>query len=373
MIANQQFLENQQELERRALHGIMCEWKLAVSHLPESLRQRMRPPIFVLKEFTHPWGRWNKESREIAIRKSLFLEYPWVSVRDVLLHEMAHQMADEVLGGEPAPHGDLFRKSCKPLRADPSATGDYAPLTDVLHHGNLSGDDRILLRIKKLLALAQSSNRHEAEAAMAKAHEHITKYNIDLLATQDGRAYCSVCIGKPVGRRLDYDLVLACLLCDFDFVEGIWISAYVLEKERMGKVLEISGTPENVKMAGYVDDFLRRVIDEQWHAYNSNDRFSYHRKTDFAVGLVKGFRQKLEIQARQWQTTDKSSWALITTGDTRLKEYFRQRYSRIRRNSGRSRMVDMKIQQAGEKAGQATILSRPIEANNGSRRLLLRG
>ena len=43
------------------------------------------------------------------------------------------------------------------------------------------GTEKTLERIRKLLALAGSSNQHEAEAAMKKAHELMLRHNIEQL------------------------------------------------------------------------------------------------------------------------------------------------------------------------------------------------
>ena len=363
--------ENRQEVERRVLLGLACEWKEAVAYLPDGLRERMRPPLFALKEFTGPWGKWETANREIAVSRRLVWDYPWVSVRDVLLHEMAHQMAAEVFGGDPTPHGERFREACRHLRADPAATAEYVPLAERPPRDGLDEGDRILVRVKKLLALAQSANPHEAESAMAKAHALIANHNVDMLARLRDPAYCSVCVGEPLVRRRAPDLVLACLLSDFYFVEGIWVSAYVLEKDCMGSVLEISGRPENVKMAGYVHEFLRRVIDRQWAGFSRGKALSRRQETDFAVGVLQGFRRRLEKQEERWRAGEGKALALVKKADPRLRSYFRERYPHIRRSSGRGRRVDMDVQRAGEKIGLSTVLARPLEAGRTNRRLLL--
>ena len=366
-----QIRSGEQEMERRILRGLTCEWRHAVLQLPDAQGSRMRAPVFTLREYGQRWGSWDRARREIGICKRLAWDRPWACVRDVLLHEMAHQMADEVWGGDATANGDFFRRACQLLRADPNATAEYSPLTDGLPQQEISDNDRILLRVKKLLALAQSANPHEAEAAMAKAHEQIARYNVDLLSARPDRGYCSLCIGQPAPRRFEHDRALALLLCDFYFVEGIWISTYVLEKARMGSVLEISGLPENVKMADYAHGFLHRVIEDQWRAFNADGRHSHQRKIDFAVGIIRGFRQKLESQEAQWQTDNGSTWALIRAGDARLAQYFRTRYPRIRRISGRPRRIDLRVQNAGHKVGRETVLSRPLEGANGGRKHLL--
>ena len=120
---------NQAELERRILHGLSCEWANALWVLPFARRQKMLPPLFALGDFQDPWGVWSRIKREIILSRRLVLNHSWDSVREVLLHEIAHQFADEVLGayGE-TPHGPQFQKACRLLRASPRASGAYPPL-----------------------------------------------------------------------------------------------------------------------------------------------------------------------------------------------------------------------------------------------------
>ncbi len=66
------------------------------------------------------------------------------------------------------------------------------------------------------------------------------------------------------------------------------------KKGKMGRVLEISGVVQNLKIAEYVHDFIGQFIDAQWRKYNQGKRLNRYRKTDFAVGIIEGFRDKLE-------------------------------------------------------------------------------
>jgi hypothetical protein len=171
------------ELERRMLHGLACEWDAALWVLDDVHRRRMKKPLFSILDLKNTWGSWSSKNGEICLSRRLVTTHPWDAVRDVLLHEMAHQMAEQVLGGMgETPHGTAFLKACHLLRANPKASGTYPLLQDLIHREQTDRNDRILIRIKKLLALAQSRNRFEAEAAMLKAHELIAIYNIDRMA-----------------------------------------------------------------------------------------------------------------------------------------------------------------------------------------------
>ncbi|MGD8990559.1 MAG: DUF2786 domain-containing protein, partial [Desulfobacterales bacterium] len=311
----------QQDLEHSILHGIACEWEAARLCLGPGQQQLIRRPTFALADLKRQWGSWSPSKRQITISRQLAFNYPWDSIRDVLLHEMAHQIAYELLNASAqAPHGIAFRQACKLLRIDPAASENYRPLHDRLINDYSGFHDRRTLRIKKLLALAESQNRFEAEAAMSKAHELIARHNIELNDHADKRLFLSIFIGSPALRHPREDYHLANLLQDFYFVCGIWVPAYVLEKQKMGRVLEISGTAPNLKMADYVHDFIRTFIEAQWHAYNQDRGLNRYRKTDFAVGIIEGFRGKLESNINH-STISHNLRALIRKKDPRLKQY----------------------------------------------------
>jgi predicted SprT family Zn-dependent metalloprotease len=160
--------ENQarHELERRILHGMACEWQAALLNLEPTKRQRMRRPLFAIKDMQTRWGNWSQEKREISLSRQLVLNYPWDSIRDVLLHETAHQIAQQLFGASmQRAHGPAFKQACEVLRIHPAASAAYQPLQDRFLQDHSSNYDKRMLRIKKLLALAESKNRFEADAA----------------------------------------------------------------------------------------------------------------------------------------------------------------------------------------------------------------
>ena len=233
---------------------------------------------------------------------------------------MAHQFAEEVLavGSEP-PHGPCFKKACQQLRADPAVSGSYRLLDDGTSKGVKIREDTMMVRIRKLMSLAQSQNQHEAEAAMAKAHELVEKYNIDLVRLDQHRKFVSIFLGKALLRHFREEHQLAVLLQKFYYVYGIWVSSYVIEKGKMGRVLEISGTEKNVQIASYVYDFVNLFIAGQWREYNRDKGLNRYRRTDFALGVLQGFSRKLERQSQQ-RRPDKV-YGLVKTEDPLLQQY----------------------------------------------------
>ena len=194
----QRSLSIHEELERRILHGLSCEWDLAVLELNATYREKLRKPLFGLHDMKSKWGYWSGEKREICLSRHLVLNHSWASVCEVLMHEIAHQFAEEVLGADNnPPHGPVFERACYLLRANPRASGNYRPLDEMLQEEMSNTKDKIMLRVKKLMALATSQNLHEANSAMAKAHELIAKHNVDLVVNEEKRHYISMFLGTP--------------------------------------------------------------------------------------------------------------------------------------------------------------------------------
>ena len=359
-------------LERAILLGLSAEWTAAAEALSAAHRRMISPPLFALRDMGSRLGRWDPEKREIAVSRRLVFEHPWDAVRDVLLHEMAHQLAQRLPGGNrETAHGPAFHEACKILRADPRASGRYPTLQQRIAAGSAAENDRLLLKIRKLLALAQSGNRHEAEAAMDKAHELARKYNVDLQRLPGRRDFASVFLGKPALRHFREFYHLSGLLQDFYFVQGIWVSAWVVEREKMGRVLEISGTCANVQMAAYVYDFVNRYIELQWRRFNRTRSLNRFRRTDFAVGVIEGFREKLAGTAKKDESKD--TGAVVPYADPLLDRYVRDRYPRLRSVQHSGGHQDPEIIQEGVRRGRNLVISRGVEHKSTSGRPRLPG
>jgi len=362
----------EEDLIRRILKGLLYEWKASLWVLPSNYRDLMKPPMLRLNDMRESWGYWNPEKREICISRDLVFNYSWASVREVLLHEIAHQFACEVLGckGE-SPHGPTFQRACFLLRANPKASGKFKLLDERVANKSPGQEEKILQKIRKLLALAESQNQHEAEVAMLKAQVLIRKYNVEIIELDKKRNFVSTFLGKPALRHPREEYHLATLIQDQYFVQGIWIPAYVLEKEKMGRVLEITGILRNVQLAAYLYDFVHSYINQQWERYNRDRRLNRYRKTDFAIGIIEGFRSKLEEQ-RKVKTGLSKRNSLMRISDPRLDEYMSYKYpstSKFRRN-GKS---NLHIYKDGMRLGKQMIVYKGIISKHREKRLALEG
>jgi hypothetical protein len=355
-------------LERALLRELVSEWhRVNAAHFKDALAR----PSIVLSTTASRLGRWIEEARTIELQRAMVLKERWPVVVEVLKHEMAHQYAHEILGasGETA-HGPAFRATCVRLGIYPASSG--LPRT-----GEEADPEstRIVERIARLLALAESPNVHEAEAAAAAAQRLMLKHNVDLLGTQrsgaPARDFEVRHLGAPTGRVEESARILAGILGKHFFVEVLWIPVYRPLEGKRGSVLEIGGTRANVAMAEYVHAFLTRACDSLWVDHKRADglRSNRHRRT-FQAGVMSGFAAKLAREAKRLGKEDPS---LVWVKDGDLDAWFRRRHPHVRnvRYGGARRPEQRHAYDRGREAGEAIVLRRGIEAAASGRGRLL--
>jgi hypothetical protein len=330
-------------------------------------REQLKPPVLVLSDSTKRLGQWISKTRTLELSRSLVLQRPWLEVTSVLEHEMAHQFVEEVLkitGGPP--HGPTFARVCAERGIDAKAAGTPVPAAG----GDDPQDDRVLGRIRKLLALAGSENQHEAELAMKKAHALMLRHNLDQVPHGPSQTlrYVVRHLGKPHRRSTPVELEIMGIISEYFFVEVIRVPVYQVHTGTHASTFEVMGTRENVEMAEHVHAFLLATCDRLWRENRADRRVKSGRdRLAYQSGVIRGFRDKLVAERTELAQTE----GLVWVGDSELETFFRSRYPRITR---RRRLVRYSgAHAAGREAGRTVVLHKPVTGGEtSSRRLLLR-
>lgn len=345
------------ELERLALRAARSVYE----DLNRSLfRAALRTPAFELSDAAGRLGRWVGSARTIELGRALLLEHGWGVLVEVLKHEMAHQYAHEVLGvvDEPA-HGPTFRRVCGERGIDPRAAG--------VPRNERTAEEHVLERVAKLLALAESANEHEAQAAMSAAQRLMLKHNLELIARDTRPSYDFRHLGTPSGRIGESQRVLASILAEHFFVEVIWVPVWRPLEGKRGSVLEVCGSPENLELAEYVHAFVNQTGERLFREYRTaTPARSARERERFLAGLMAGFREKLEAERKKSRAA-----GLVWRGDGELHGFFRGRHPHIRT----TRHVTHSGTEAyarGREAGKRLIVHRGVKAgaSEGAPRLL---
>jgi hypothetical protein len=352
------------QFHRGIARALELEWDLAVAWLPDEIRRAARRPGFSLIRTTQVLGQWVGEpAREIRVSETCVLNHPWYVVVDVLRHEIAHQLTDELYDVTQPPHGDTFRDLCYFLRANPHASAGYPTLDEAVLADTPSAGDRVMRRIRKLLALSASPNRHEAELAMAKARELMAKHQVDPAEPAPAADIVSIVLGEPSLRHGLEVHALSGLIRDHYSVRTIWIPMAVPAAGRIGRALEVCGTRLQVQLAHYAYDFVTHVIGAEWRRYQRGLRLGVNGRRDFALGMVAGFRALLDEQVR----TSPQVQALVRCADPALDEYFEQRHPRqSQTRAGRGVRINRDLRRDGEVLARRIGLRRGVHPRAGS-------
>lgn len=331
---------------------------------------------------------WQAATRTLSLAEDLVMSRPWGVVLEVLKHEMAHQYVHEIVSPRGGPrggqgpdgsndchetaHGPAFQAVCARLGIDATASGLPEPPPGE-GDGAASTETKLLQRVARLLALAESSNVHEAEAAMQEAQRLLLKHNLSARAARDARegrdardggrarGYSFRHLG-PVRARVDESArLVAMILGRHFFVEAIWVQSYDALAGRRGSVLEVCGSVENLELASYVHDFLHAAGERLWleHKQRTGLRLDRDRRT-YIAGVMLGFAERLAVQEKAQRTE-----GLVWCGDADLDVFFRRRHPHVRRvyQKGQPRT---EARQEGQRAGRELVLHRPLRAPSSS-------
>ena len=324
-------------------------------------RGRLARPVMALHEGKGRLGFWDGHIRTVSLSRPLVLETPWSQVREVLKHEAAHQFVEEILGerGQSA-HGPAFQRLCETMGIDAAATGLPAAPTEAG-----TSEDPVLRRIARLLALAESPNLHEAEAAMQQAGRLMLRHNIDATVARAKRGYGFRHVGQNKRRIEAARQVLASILSTHFFVDVIWIPSFDPHTGTEGRVLELCGTPANLEVAAWVYTFLTETSERLWqeHKRQSGVRGDRDRRR-FKLGVMMGFEEKLQAGAK-----NNRQEGLIWRGDPELEAYLGRRYPR-RTGGGRIGYHRDAAYEHGRQAGHGIVLHKTLHSHENRGRFL---
>jgi len=332
-------------------------------HLCFAYRSRLRRPVIQLAEEKERWGHWDPLTRTLTLAFRLIENHPWAVVIEILKHEMAHQWVSEKDGSDEG-HGYLFHEACERFGVAPWARravfDPSFPLKAWVTEHLDPETQRLQGRVEKLLALAQSTNSFEAEAAMQKVQELYARYNLNSLEATTIPDFITREISTGKKRIERHHFLIASILNDHFFVKVIHTTQFCPKQLANLKMIELLGRRANVEMAEYVYHFLANQIQLRWKLYRSETGTTARGKSSYYFGLLTEFRKKLEESEKRTETT-----SLVVTQDPRLTAFVKTRHPRLV-SFGRGRgLRDKDSFRAGQREGRRLTLHRPVTSAQG--------
>jgi len=306
-------------------------------------------PINVVVFEGQEWGHFNAPYLQIALNRKLIYLAKDSVIRDVLKHELAHYFT-YILHQDVKPHGAEFKAVCEKF----GFPQEVSKATMNLEESNNSkvGDldsERIVEKVKKLLMLAQSSNAHEAELATLKANELLLRHNLEYLKDPEEPIYMDRLLLR---KRKDTKLSAIYSMLKHFIVKP------VISQGKDSCCLEVSGTLTNVKLAGYVANFLDQELDHLWEKARVEHGLSgLQAKNSFYLGVAEGFDQKMKASKMQFSDVDQKALVVV---EKQLEIDTQIIYRRLGQSkSGHQR--DHNANQAGKQKGLSLTIRNAVE------------
>jgi hypothetical protein len=335
-------------LDNLLLEALRSAWR---SCNADFFHGALKAPVLRLDDTRARLGQWHSAERTLSLSRPLVRERSWHIVREVLKHEMAHQFVDEVLGvRDETAHGPAFLRVCADRHIDARANG----LRDELGEGSATDADdaRVMRRVQKLLALAESDNANEAEAAANAAQRLMLEHNIAARG-RGARSYVTRALAAPTFRLATHEKMLAALLAKHFFVEIVFASAYLPDAGRSGSFVEASGTPDNLAMAEWIHGFLLQAAERVCRHQMSIGALTGRDRRRFLAGFMSGVGDKLARESKK-----NIEAGLVWIGDPDLKAHVRKQHPRL--YSTRVYAIVNEAHAQGRAAGNEVIISRPV-------------
>ena len=280
---------------------IETRWAVQLTREHESLAWRygvsLDTPAINISSGESSLGQWNSETKTISISSHLIKTEVWDIVLEVLKHEMAHQYVSTFYENADS-HGHYFKRACEKLgvhRAFVTGKKDYQKRL-LEFKGELPEDAQKMLRkVEKLMALGQSNNQAEAQAASRKANYLLNKYNLGRIKAggdDPNIKYLTICHRKK--RIESIQKALLSVLRDYYYVNCVTSRTYNAQDDIVYKSIVLIGRKEALMVAEYVYYFLLDTSRGLWQDFKNKQGARRNEKISFDMGFTAGIRDNHE-------------------------------------------------------------------------------
>jgi len=281
---------------------IETRWAAQLSREHEALSWRygvdLTTPTINISSGKSRLGCWNSNTKSISISSHLIKTEVWDIVLEVLKHEMAHQYVSTFYDNADI-HGKYFKLACKKLgvhKAFVAGGKDYNQRLQEFK-GELPADARKMLRkVEKLMALGQSNNEAEAQAASRKANYLLNKYNLQKINAGDDDPdikYLTICHKKK--RIESIQKALLSILRDYYYVNCLTSRTYHAQDDTVYKSMVLIGREEALIVAEYVYHFLLDTGQALWQSFKKKHSAKRNEKISFDMGFIAGIKHNHEL------------------------------------------------------------------------------
>ena len=262
----------------------------------------------------------------------------------VLLHETAHHICYIIQSGNA--HNIQFRTVCREIGAPEEFSHSKVNLK------TLAKDSQRLNKIRKLLALGESSNINEARLAIKKARELMGSSFADIREDQEN-IYTAVLIS--FARLSIAYRIPAITAAD---TSGVFL---INEKTGKNRGFRVFGTKSQVETACYIYDVLYEELKREYKIHKKINRQAGRTLESFYYGVYNELLKKNAF--REEPSIEKALQAVKNDNEKRALEYYYKEDTKITRKRGNSVQINRNAFSAGQNAGHNLTISKGIQVD----------
>ena len=164
-------------------------------------------------------------------------------------------------------------------------------------------------------------------------------------------------------------------------MDVVYSELFNAEKAELHKTIELLGSIENVSFASHVYDFLMQRIEFLWKNYRKVSRAPGKLRKTYILGLLQGFREKLEKDEKKQSVSVRLSAeignyrtisSLVIAKDPGLPGFIAKRFPRLRKvQYGAPGIYCSSTYSAGKAEGGKIIIHKAVRQEDGNRGRLL--
>lgn len=298
----------------------------------------IKPVIFNHKKML---GYFDPHFYEIGFHECL-MQTKQEFLLDIIRHELAHYITFINFGASVEAHGREFQEFCLRMRWSEEVRKATTCLDD---HINMpvADENHILRKVQKLMALATSHNKHEAELAMIKSQQLLLKHNIDVKNIEDQEDE-KIFLKRILKQKKEN----AKLRSIAKILETFFVNTIYNHKE--GCIyLEVIGSATNVEIAEYVANTLELQLDLMWEQTKKQEPAlkGIVAKNSFFLGVAQGYCNKIHFLKKQYDKNTSNALILI---EKKLQDAKAMVYPRLSSRKSSARYCS-KSSWLGEQAG----------------------
>jgi len=275
---------------------------------------------------------------------------------NIVRHELAHYMVYIQNRGATQPHSSEFREFCRSKGWGEEVYRATFSLENVKHPD--SGDESILRKIQKLMALTSSRNSHEAELAMVKSRQLLLKHNLEANAIPEPDDEKVYLIRIMKQKREDAKMRSIAKILETFFV------SIVYSRYEGFTYLEVLGSNVNVEIAEYVAGILQSELENLWNQAQGLHGMLKGKiaKNSFLLGIAKGYCNKINALKKDYSGDMINALMII---EKKLVDAQSMAYPRLR-TLKTTRSLCYESSALGEQAGRQLNINPAIKSSKAS-------